>query len=140
MAQGSPLSGHSSALQVAFYSLEKCLLTPCTTVDGRNPAPVDRWFIPLFIGFQTSKVVQDFFHPQQQLFQSMLICCGKPNATFFGSCHIIPNFSIYPITLITGVVEVYDHIIIRTYHYLVAKIPLCKVGKLHPSCRKLQLI
>ena len=21
------------------------------TVDGRNPAPVDRWFIPLFIGF-----------------------------------------------------------------------------------------
>ena len=29
----------------------------------RNPAPVDRWFIPLFIGFQLfqpSKVVQDF--------------------------------------------------------------------------------
>jgi hypothetical protein len=34
------------------------------TVDGRNPAPVDRWFIPLFIGVQPSKVVQDFFHPQ----------------------------------------------------------------------------
>ena len=34
------------------------------TVDGRNPAPVDRWFIPLSIGFQPSKVVQDFFHPQ----------------------------------------------------------------------------
>ena len=32
------------------------------TVDGINPAPVDRWFIPLFIGFQPSKVVQDFFH------------------------------------------------------------------------------
>jgi hypothetical protein len=31
----------------------------------RNPAPVDSWFIPLFIGFQPSKVVQDFFHPQQ---------------------------------------------------------------------------
>ena len=30
------------------------------TVDGRNPAPIDRWFIPLFIGFQPSKVVQDF--------------------------------------------------------------------------------
>ena len=30
------------------------------TVDGRNPALVDRWFIPLFIGFQPSKVVQDF--------------------------------------------------------------------------------
>ena len=32
------------------------------------PAPVDRWFIPLFIGFQPSKVVQDFFHPQYQHF------------------------------------------------------------------------
>ena len=30
------------------------------TVDGRNPAPVDRLFIPLFIGFQPFKVVQDF--------------------------------------------------------------------------------
>ena len=39
-------------------------LTNIPTVDGRNPAPVDRWFIPLFIGFQPSKVVQDFFHPQ----------------------------------------------------------------------------
>jgi hypothetical protein len=35
-----------------------------STVDGRNPAPVDRWLIPLFIGFQPSKVMQDFFHPQ----------------------------------------------------------------------------
>jgi hypothetical protein len=34
------------------------------TVDGRNPAPVDRWLIPLFTGFQPSKVMQDFFHPQ----------------------------------------------------------------------------
>ena len=41
------------------------------TVDGRNPAPVDRWFIPLFIGFQPSKVVQDFFH--QQYHVTMLI-------------------------------------------------------------------
>jgi len=32
------------------------------TVDGRNPAPVDEWFIPLFMGLQPSKVVQDFFH------------------------------------------------------------------------------
>jgi hypothetical protein len=36
------------------------------TVDGRNPAPVDMWFIPLFLGFQPSTVVQDFFHPQYQ--------------------------------------------------------------------------
>ena len=34
------------------------------TVDGRNAAPVDRWFIPLFIGFQPSKVAQVLFHPQ----------------------------------------------------------------------------
>jgi hypothetical protein len=36
------------------------------TVDGRNPAPVARWLVPLFIGFQPSKVVQDFFHPPYQ--------------------------------------------------------------------------
>jgi len=33
-------------------------------VAGRNPAPVHRCFIPLFIGFLPSQVVQDFFHPQ----------------------------------------------------------------------------
>jgi len=38
-------------------------------VDGRNPAPVDRWLIPLFTGFYTSQVVQDFFH---QLYGSNL--------------------------------------------------------------------
>jgi hypothetical protein len=47
-----------------------------TTVDGRNPAPVDRWFIPLFIGFQPSKVVQDFFHQQKETFASG---CWVPN-------------------------------------------------------------
>ena len=34
------------------------------TVDGRNLAPVDMVNIPLFIGFHTSQVVQDFFHQQ----------------------------------------------------------------------------
>ena len=33
---------------------------------GRKPAPVDR-LIPLLIGFLSSKVVQDFFHPQSVL-------------------------------------------------------------------------
>ena len=33
------------------------------TVDGRNPAPLNRLFIPFFIGFLPSQVVQDFFHP-----------------------------------------------------------------------------
>ena len=35
-------------------------------MDGRNPTPVGRWFIPLFTGFQPSKVVQDFCHQQYQ--------------------------------------------------------------------------
>ena len=36
----------------------------CHTVDGRNPAPVDMVNIPLFIGFHTSQVVQEFSHQQ----------------------------------------------------------------------------
>jgi len=35
-----------------------------TTVDGRNPAPPRMMIIPLFIGFCTSQVVQDFVHQQ----------------------------------------------------------------------------
>jgi hypothetical protein len=35
-------------------------------MDGRNPTPVDRWFIPFFIGLQHVStillVVQDIFH------------------------------------------------------------------------------
>ena len=27
------------------------VMSKCHTVDGRNPAPVDGWFIPLLIGF-----------------------------------------------------------------------------------------
>ncbi len=34
------------------------------TVDGRNPAPVDMVNVPLFTGFDTSQMVQDFFHQQ----------------------------------------------------------------------------
>ena len=48
-----------------FSGLYSALFIPShDTVDGRNPAPVDRWFIPLFIGFQHVStillVVQDF--------------------------------------------------------------------------------
>ena len=39
---------------------------PSTTVDGKNPAPVDMVNIPLFTRFLTSQVVQDFFHQQYQ--------------------------------------------------------------------------
>ena len=34
------------------------------TVDGRNPAPVDMQNVPLFTGFYTFQLVQDFFHQQ----------------------------------------------------------------------------
>ena len=34
------------------------------TVDGQNPAPPRMMIIPLFIGFEPSQVVQDFFHQQ----------------------------------------------------------------------------
>ena len=34
------------------------------TVDGRNPAPVEKANISLFTGFPTCWVVQDFFHQQ----------------------------------------------------------------------------
>ena len=37
-------------------------INPIPTFDGRNPAPVDVVDIPVFIGFYTSQVVQDFFH------------------------------------------------------------------------------
>ena len=49
------------------------------TVDGRNPTPADRWFIPLFIGFQPSKVVQDFFHQQYVTNYQMVI---SPNSSY----------------------------------------------------------
>ena len=42
------------------------------TVDGRNPAPVDR----LFTRCYTSQVVQDFFHQQYGIF-SLYLHSGK---------------------------------------------------------------
>ena len=38
----------TSIMKVDIISKEN---KPCTTVNGRNPAPVDRWFIPLIVGF-----------------------------------------------------------------------------------------
>ena len=66
-SEGCHWSGHGSLRgpQGTCYSCELGPLSrkPGRIVDVRNPAPVDRWFIPLFIGFQPSKAVQDFFHP-----------------------------------------------------------------------------
>jgi len=41
----------------------------------------NRWFIPLFSGFQPSKVVQDFFHPHYN--------------PIVNQCFIVSNFNIY---------------------------------------------
>ena len=56
--------------QLGFFSkIPACLALVFCREDmiGRKPAPVDRWFIRLFVGFQPSKVMQDFFHPQQHI-------------------------------------------------------------------------
>ena len=45
------------------------------TVGGRNPAPADRLFIPLFVGFQPSKMVQDFVHPQYEIYVVSIWAC-----------------------------------------------------------------
>ena len=50
------------------------------TVGGRNPAPVDWWFIPLFIRVQPSKVVQDFFYPQYQVKTIQNSCSHREKA------------------------------------------------------------
>jgi hypothetical protein len=60
----------SVSFLVRIYHL---ILPSPNTVDGRNPAPVDTWFIPFFIGFQPSKLVQDFFHPQYVTYLAMVI-------------------------------------------------------------------
>ena len=46
--------------------------SPTSTVDGRNPAPVDMVNVPIFTWFSTSQVVQGVFH--QQWFWSLLKC------------------------------------------------------------------
>ena len=51
------------------------------TVDGRNPAPVDRWFIPLFIGVQPSKVV---------------LLPSTVGATIFWDCQAIFSVLLWP--------------------------------------------
>ena len=55
----------------------------------RNPAPVDRWFIPLFIGFQPTNVVQDFATIRNMISLSKLLFrwshpTGAPSFLFWG--------------------------------------------------------
>ena len=49
------------------------------TVDGQHPAPPRMMIIPLFIGFEQTQVVQDFFH-QQYLFSKVVSThlCNTP--------------------------------------------------------------
>ena len=63
-----------------------------TTVDGRNPAPIHMVHIPLFAGFHTCWVVQDFFH------QQYVPCFYDPTTLleaifiFVGPIHLGPEF------------------------------------------------
>ena len=55
------------------------------TVDGQNPAPVDMVNIPLFIGFHTSQVVQDFSHQQYgDVWQDFIAAAVRPRAQTLG--------------------------------------------------------
>ncbi len=47
----------SGFVDVTLHWFSEKWLIPGHTVDGRNPAPVDRYFIPLFTRFFTSQVV-----------------------------------------------------------------------------------
>ena len=53
---------HPHLWQDSFFHWAKKTTPP--TVDGQNPAPPRMMIIPLFIGFYTSQVVQDFVHQQ----------------------------------------------------------------------------
>ena len=58
------------------------------TVDGRNPASVDSYFIPLFTGFYVSQVVVwDFFHQQYVIIMCAELvagCCWNISYIYFG--------------------------------------------------------
>jgi len=64
-----------------------------TTVDGWNPAPVDRQFIPLFTRFYTSRVVQDFFHQQYHPWV-VPIPLSTPNCQTFRAFAQMSRFSV----------------------------------------------
>ena len=60
----APSTLGSATRQQKIWQMES--VSVVHTVDGRNPAPVDMYNIPLFIGFHTSQVVQDFVHQQYE--------------------------------------------------------------------------
>ena len=58
------------------------------TVDGRNPAPVDRWFIPLFTGFYTSGRLARFLNHQLN-HQQYRIPAGTLESMMFPLSHLM---------------------------------------------------
>ena len=58
----SPPDHHSLPEQKAELQNALSGILYNTTVDGRNPAPLNMWVIPLFTWFYRSLVVQDFLH------------------------------------------------------------------------------
>ena len=64
---------NSNCVSVTQFWSRPLLLKTCHTVDGWNLAPPRMMIIPLFIGFHTSQVVQDFSHQQ---YVWVCVCLG----------------------------------------------------------------
>ena len=61
---GSMLSSDTRVCIISLNRLVPISIPMINTVDGRNPSPVDRKFVPLFTRFYISQLMQDFFHQQ----------------------------------------------------------------------------
>ena len=62
-----------------------------TTVDGRNSAPVHRWFIPLFRGFYTSLMALDFWTINSMKLSKLVLL--EANKTDLHKFTIIPRMT-----------------------------------------------
>ena len=85
MVINSWLMAKQPKMHSPFISLNQCICQSrvcfsnhLITVDGQNPAPPRMMIIPIFIGFQLSQAVQDFFHQQYHLICENL-CSKKPH-------------------------------------------------------------
>ena len=91
------LGGWSKPFPPNFLGIKKHLTPGYHTVDGRNPAPVDKENLPFFIGFHRSQVVRDFF---AQHYQSSFFNCLHP----LRSLHMLFFWNSYPLLLFSAFV------------------------------------
>ena len=77
---------HNAQVTKTDFKIQRIQFQGWNTVDGWNPAPVDMVNIPLFTGFHTSQVVQDFFHQQYQYLRTIRHLKQLP------TCHVCEFF------------------------------------------------